>query len=102
MVFQLYKTATSVSMKTLRSSGEFSLKLSLAYPGGNGQEYITDTCKGGFRGGARGAEAPPSRFIAPLSKVLQLEALAVTSHVLQHGDDGRGGHGSSSSYKKVR
>ena len=45
---------------------------------------------------------PPSRFIAPLSKVSQLEALAVTSHVLQHGDDGGGAHGSSSSYKKVR
>ena len=31
MVFQLYKTAKSVSTKTLCSSGEFSLKLSLAY-----------------------------------------------------------------------
>ena len=30
MVFQLYKTATSVSMKASRSSREFSLKLSLA------------------------------------------------------------------------
>ena len=40
MVFQLYKTATSVSTKALRSSREFSLKLSLAYL----REYITDTC----------------------------------------------------------
>jgi len=31
MVFQLYKMATSVSTKTLRSSGKFSSKLSFAY-----------------------------------------------------------------------
>ena len=31
MVFQLYKTAMSVSTKALHSSRKFSLKLSLAY-----------------------------------------------------------------------
>ena len=42
MVFQLYKTAMSVSTKASRSSCEFSLKLSLAYleMGQNGREHI--------------------------------------------------------------
>ena len=38
--------------------------------------FFREACpqtKSGFRGGARGAEAPPSRFIAPLSKVLLAE-----------------------------
>jgi len=42
MVFQLYKTAMSDSMKASHSSREFSLKLSLAYleMWRNGREYI--------------------------------------------------------------
>ena len=44
MVFQLYKTATSVSMKASHSSHEFSLKLSLAYSEMDESTYITETC----------------------------------------------------------
>jgi len=70
---------------------------------------IPDNYKGGFRGGARGAEAPPSRFIAPLSKFLLAERgtgkscssvslvnLCLTATVEE------GAHRSSSSCKKVR
>jgi len=44
MVFQLYKTATSVSTKTFRSSGEFSLKLSLAYSEMDENTLLTHVC----------------------------------------------------------
>ena len=44
MVFQLYKSATSVSTKTLRSSGEFSLKLSLAYSEMDKSTFLTHVC----------------------------------------------------------
>ena len=65
--------------------------------------------KGGFRRSVRGAEAPPSRFIAPLSKFLlaergsgkscssvSLDNLCLTATVEE------GVHRSSSSCKKVR
>ena len=44
MVFQFYKTATSVSTKTSRSSGEFSLKLSLAYSEMDKSTLLTHVC----------------------------------------------------------
>jgi len=44
MVFQLYKTATSVSTKASRSSGEFSLKLSLAYLEMDESTLLTHVC----------------------------------------------------------
>jgi len=44
MVFQLYKTATSVSTKTLRSSREFFLKLSLAYSEMDKSTLLTHVC----------------------------------------------------------
>jgi len=44
MIFQLYKTATSVSMKASCSSCEFSLKLSLAYSEMDESTCITETC----------------------------------------------------------
>ena len=44
MVFQLYKTATSVSTKDLRSSREFSLKLSLAYSEMDDNTLLTHVC----------------------------------------------------------
>ena len=43
MVFQLYKTATSVSTKASHSSREFSFKTVISILG-NGREYITDKC----------------------------------------------------------
>jgi len=44
MIFQLYKTATSVSMKVLRSSHEFSLRLSLAYLEMDKSTLLTRVC----------------------------------------------------------
>jgi len=44
MVFQFYKTATSISTKALRSSREFSLKLSLAYSEMEGSTLLTHVC----------------------------------------------------------
>jgi len=44
MVFQLYKTAMSISTKTLRSSGGFSLKLSLAYSEMDESTLLTHVC----------------------------------------------------------
>ena len=44
MVFQLYKTATSVSMKASHSSREFSLKLSLAYSEMDESTLLTHVC----------------------------------------------------------
>jgi len=44
MVFQLYKTATSISMKASCSSHEFSLKLSLAYSEMDESRLQTHAC----------------------------------------------------------
>jgi len=44
MVFQLYKTATSISTKISHSSGELSLKLSLAYSEMDESTLLTHVC----------------------------------------------------------
>ena len=44
MAFQLYKTATSVSTKTSHSSGEFFLKLPLAYSEMDDSTLLTHVC----------------------------------------------------------
>ena len=44
MVFQLYKAATSISMKASCSSREFSLKLSLAYSEMDESTLLTRVC----------------------------------------------------------
>jgi len=44
MVFQLYKMATSISMKISRSSREFSLKLSLAHSEMDESALLTHVC----------------------------------------------------------
>jgi len=45
MIFQLYKTATSISTKILRSSREFSLKLLLAYSEMDESILLTHVCR---------------------------------------------------------